>query len=1136
MTLISHAFCSRIMPRIVTLGFLALFAFPFSTVAQTGGNVTIMGTVMDPSGAVVPGAKIVATEASTGVSRSDVANSSGQFNIPSLPPGTYTVKISAKGFSQSVQTVTLLADQVRNLNVHLQLGAASQEVTVQAAAVAVNTTTPVLSHVMEQTRVINLPLNGRNPADLTVLVPGANYANGHGAQQGDTKQVPGTESISVNGARPDQISYNLDGANNQDILSNTNDPFPFPDALKEFSVQTNSFSAQYGGNAGAVVNVVTKSGTNHWHGDLFEFVRNGAFNARNYFADHVDPLKRNQFGGVVGGPIRKDSSFIFFGYQGTIIRSVNNSKNAILPTPAELSGDFSSASSPVIDPGTGLPYPDQSHIGPVSPVAVALTKYLPISQESSDGSVTYATPIQQNFNEYISRFDQVLGKQDHLFVRALVDRFYHAPSFDGKDLLTIDAGSTVLTQNYAAGYTRVFAPSLVNNLVIDGVRTASDRGQGGKVPQMSDFGVNLFQLPQSKGGIRGFDVSGFFSFGTFTDAKFIRNSYNLRDHMMWQHGRHSFDFGVDYERDQSNIRNTDLENGTFSMTGDTNPGTGNAMASFVLGSLHGFSQTSGDYSDSRQNVIGLFVSDTWKMTPHFTVDLGLRYAPQVPMKEIYGRIQQFRPDAYDAGVHSSVIPSAPAGLFFVGDSYNHIGVPATGETGDFNNFAPRVGFALDPSGTGKTSIRSGGGVFYYTRLPGLFLNDASIVAPFSLRIDPVAPDTGPLSSPLANYPGFMAAFPERYTLKTVPKDVAFPKIVRVYGLRPGISWITPTIYDWNATVEHQLRSDTLLHLSYVGLRGTHLRQDTDLNPGFYTRGSTASLQARRPYQPFGDIVQNANTGASGYNALEVGVEKRPSSGGGFFRPITLLANYTLSRAMDYGLAQNGGITDVGSSLGSGMSIYDPRQHTFDSGYSDFDRRNRVVASYVWNLPGLTKSGAALRLIAGGWIWSGIYTYQSGDALTIMSGKDRSQSGLGGDRANWAGPAGEFGQAAPSADRGGCSSKVTHCVPFLDPAWFVQPPIGDYGDVGKDSFRGPSLWNVDSGLFKDFRPIRTDENFRIEFRGEFFNLFNHPQFSDPSSTVSSGSFGSIRSTVGVAAGNAASSADSRIIQLALKMYF
>ena len=464
---------NRLTWRLWVLIPIALLAFTSQSFAQGGGNVAITGTVTDPSGAVLPGALVKVTQKSTSVTRTVTANGSGQFNIPSLPPTTYTVSVEARGFKRYQQDVVLLADQIRNMDIRLQVGDADQQITVEASSVQVNNVTPVLSQVIEQSRVINLPLNGRNAADLTLLVPGANPANGHGVQQGDTKQVPGAESISVNGARPDQISYNLDGANNQDLMSNTNNPFPFPDALQEFSVQTNSFDAQYGANAGAVVNVVTKSGTNQWHGDLFEFVRNGAFNARNYFANKVDPLKRNQFGGTIGGPIHKDTSFIFFGYQGTRIRSANNASNAILPTAANMTGDFSASSKTIIDPSTGQPFPDQSNIGPISQVAVNMAKLLPIGQEDpTTGSVTFATPLRQDFNEYVTRFDQVLRKQDSLFARFYLDRYIHAPSYDGKNLLTAGTGSTVQTQNYALGYTMVITPSLVNNLVLDVVRAA----------------------------------------------------------------------------------------------------------------------------------------------------------------------------------------------------------------------------------------------------------------------------------------------------------------------------------------------------------------------------------------------------------------------------------------------------------------------------------------------------------------------------------------------------------------------------------------------------------------------------------------------------------------------------------------
>lgn len=1127
---------------LVLLGILTVLPGAFGQ----GGNVTITGTVTDPSGAIVPGAKVTVTQKNTSAVRTNTTNSNGQFNFTALPPTTYTVAVQAEGFKQYVQDVVLLADQIRDMDVHLQVGAASQQVTVEESSVAVNTVSQELSQVIESSRVSDLPLNGRNAADLTLLVPGAvsAIANNSGALQGDTKQVPGAEAIAVNGARPDQIGYNLDGANNEDLMSNTNDPFPFPDALQEFSVQTNSFDAQYGNNAGAVVNVVTKSGTNQWHGDAFEFVRNRVFNARNYFADKKDPLKRNQFGVTIGGPIHRNTSFIFFGWQKTIIRSINNATNAIVPTADNLNGDFSltNPTTKITNPFTHVAYASNASIGPIDPVALNMAKLLPVRPAgSTSGSVTFGTPLQQDFNEYIARFDQVIRGQDRLFVRFYTNRYKHAPTYDGKNLLTVGPGSKVNTQNWAVGYTWVISPRLVNSITLDAVRSSSDRGQqggpGGTVPDMKTFGSDIYQLPTAQSGIRNFAVSGDFTLGSFNDARFIRNTADARELLNWTKGKHDLSFGFDLELDQSIIRNTDLENGSFNFTNDV---TGLSMASFLLGYQHTFSQTSGDYSDSHENPFGLFVNDKWKVSPRLTLDLGVRYEPQQVMKETAGRIEQFRPDAWAAGVHSQVIPSAPAGLFFIGDKYNGVTVPERGESSDLNNIAPRIGVVWDPTGTGKMSLRGGGGLFYYSRLPGLFLNDAAISAPFSLRIDlndstTGASQIGTLSSPLAAYPTFTSGFPQRFTLKTAPKNATFVANPTVYGLQPGVKWVTPEIYDWNVTFERQLSADTVIHASYVGTRGTHLRQDVNLNPGAYTAGSTASLQARRPYQPFGVIYQNRNTGANAYNGLQVDLEKRAAaSGKGILNHITLLANYTYSHANDYGLSENGGITDIGSSIGSGMSFYDPRQHTFETGPSTYDHRHHVVASYVWNLPKLNASNGLVRNVAGGWQWTGIYSYTSGDPLTILAGTDQSQTGNNLDRADYVGPANQFGKS-PSSQSGGCSG-VKHCMPWLNTGLFAKPAVGTYGNVGKGTWRGPNLWDVDTGLIKNFIPFPSRESISFQFRGEFFNLFNHPQWSDPNVTFANGAFGSTRSTIGTATGNVGTTADYRVIQLALKMNF
>jgi hypothetical protein len=1141
-----------------------LFSFMMALVLAAGafaqgGNVAISGTVSDPSGAVVAGAKVSVTQKAVSFVREDVTTSSGQFNITALPPATYTVTIAASGFKQYSQDVVMLADTVRNMDVHLQVGQATDQVTVEASSVQVNTVTPVLGQVVEHSRLVELPLNGRNAADLTLLVPGAvtAIANNSGTLQGDTKQIPGAEAIAVNGARPDQIGYNLDGANNEDLMSNVNLPFPFPDALQEFSVQTNSFDAQYGNNAGAVVNVVTKSGTNEWHGDLFEFVRNRAFNAANYFswnpktnAKTVDPLKRNQFGGTVGGPIFKNHSFIFFGWQKTIIRSANAASQATIPLPQNLTGDFTNysavgANNPAgkVVALTGNPWTHTAFTSPnvipsnlIDPVAINMTKLMPISSASANGTVTYSTPLKQNFDEYVARFDQTLRGQDRLFGRFYLNRYNHAPTYDGKNILTAGPGSTVQAQNWAMGYTRILSPSMINTFTLNFVRSNSSRGQQGGaavVPDMKTFGSTIFQLPTAQSGIRNFAVSGNFTLGSFTNASFVRNSYGLRDVFAWDKGKHSMTFGYEIELDQSIIRNTDLENGSFNFTNDV---TGLALASFLMGYQHTFSQTSGDFSDSHEHPMGLYANDKWKLNNRLTLSMGVRWEPQWVMREIAGRIEQFRPDAYIAGAKSTVIPSAPAGLMFVGDSYNNIAVPADGQTPDLNNFAPRVGLAWDPTGTGKMSVRIGGGEFYYSRLPGLFLNDAAISAPFSLRIDlndsvNGASQIGTLTNPVANYPTFTTGFPQRFTLANAPKNATFIANPTIFGLQPGVKWTTPEIYNWNGTFEYQVRSDTVLRASYVGTRGTHLRQDVNLNPAVYTAGSSASTQQRRPYQPFGTIYQNRNTGANGYNGLQLGFEKRPAGGSGIINQITFLANYTYSKASDYGLAENGGITDIGSSIGSGMSFYDPRQHAFETGPATFDHAHHFVVSYVWNLPKLNGSNYATRMALGGWQWTGLYNITTGDPLTVLAGTDISQTNNGNDRMDLASGATSGQIGTPTA----CPA-ATACAAYLNTSVFVAPAAGTYGNSGKGNWRGPTLWQADTGLLKTFTPISSHENINFQFRGEFFNIFNHPQWSDPNVTKSNTAFGTIRSTVGTQTGNVGTTADSRIIQLALKMNF
>jgi hypothetical protein len=332
--------------------------------------------------------------------------------------------------------------------------------------------------------------------------------------------------------------------------------------------------------------------------------------------------------------------------------------------------------------------------------------------------------------------------------------------------------------------------------------------------------------------------------------------------------------------------------------------------------------------------------------------------------------------------------------------------------------------------------------------------------------------------------------------------------------------VTPTTYDWNFTIEHQIRPDTLINVSYVGLRGVHLRQDIYLNP----RAAGVGTDASRPYKGFIDIFENNNTGMSNYNALQVNIQKRPGGGRGPLKSLTLLGNYTFSKAMEIALASNGGITDVGSSKGSGLPYGNPNQGHFETGPAPGqDRTHRFVASFVWELPRLEGANHFVRAIVGGWQWSGILTYMTGDAMTILAGTDRSLTGLGNDRADYIGPADQYGKIAPENKRSGCGSAT--CVAWLNTSYFALPAIGTFGNVGKGAFRGPSRTNVDSGLIKNFFPFPSHESIRFQVRGEFFNILNHTELNDPTLSRNSGNFGGIYSA-----------ADPRIIQLAVKVFF
>ena len=1058
---------------------LAFWLFSICTAVWAADPTgTITGTVSDPSGAPIASAKVVATGLNTGLTRTTTTAADGVYVFPLLPAGFYGVEIEAPGFERYEQRgIEVRTDQSASVPVTLKIGTSTQVVTVQSNAEMVQTQSGALSAVVSRQNIVELPLNGRNAAALVLLTPGtADTTAGNFGSCSDAVQstsYPGAQAVSANGARTDMINYNLDGGSNEDPYTNVNNPFPNPDALEEFSVQTNSYSAEYGRGSGAIVNVVTRSGTNQFHGSAFDFIRNGDLNARNFFAAAPDQLKRNQFGGSVGGPAIKNKLFFFGSYQGTQSRNITEGNSATVPTAAERNGDFSSTSRQLLDPFTRVPFANNQI--PTSSFAPASVKILSLIPESSspDGVIHYNLPDDEHENQFLTRADYDLTKS-RIYGRYFYSRYGKDPVIGSQNLLTSNRGFDLFDQGAAASHTYTFTPKLLNSLIFSYNRNFSTVVSG------APFGWDSLGIPVASTTPPELQltVSGYFTVSSGHPTHVNRQDYHISDSVHWVVGAHELAFGGDFLKENVDLINTFRQNAQFTFS-STNY-SGNALSDFLLGDARKFIQGGGEYSQRRANLGSLFVQDNYRVRRDLVLNLGLRWDPFVPYSDTLGRTECFRP-----GLQSQKFPNSPTGYLFAGDP----GCPAGGFESSWKLLGPRVGFAYNIGAKNKTTIRGGWGIFY----------QPPFVEAFNNMVDspPWSPQYQIIPTPFMNpYQGVANPFPAQFAPFKPASDVAFPDPLSL-AVSYQSNWKPASVMNWNLTVEHQIATDILLRVGYVASKGTHLAYNTDVNAPLPSPTATADdEQDRRPYQQFEQITQDSSNANSTYNSLQVEVDKRFSHG------VTLSANYTWGRSIDEVSYQ----TDL-----CGINIINPYDIRAYRGVSDFNVPHRFVLNYLWQLPS-PKQGLA-KAVLGGWQTSAILNWQSGFPLNIKSGGDYSFSlpEVGNDQAQLVG--------IPQYTHGSTDQKIAQ---WFTTSAFGEPAPNTFGNAGRNILIGPGTFNIDFAAHKVFF---LGESIQLQFRAEFFNVLNHVQFNNPDTTWADSTFGQITTA-----------RDPRIVQGALKLVF
>ena len=1048
--------------------------------AQSVAGSQVSGVIKDSSGGVLPGVEVTITKTDTGTIRTAFTGADGAYVFPNLPVGPYRLKVVLQGFNTYVQEgIVLQVNTNPTIDVALAVGSVGEQVTVTASAATVETRSTGVGQVIDNQQVTEIPLNGRQATELIFL---SGLATSAPAGDLNTNKNFPTVTISVAGGQANGITYIMDGGTHNDPFNNLNLPTPFPDALQEFKVETSSLPARYGHHAASAVNLVTKSGTNAFHGDVFDFVRNYHFNARNFFAPTRDSLKRNQFGGTFGGPILKDKLFFFAGYQGRIEKSNPPETVSFVPTAKMLAGDFTEVAGAGCSPRTLSAAAGfvNNTISPsaFSPIALKFLEHVPVSSDPC-GRLQYGIPNDNTEHQTLSRADYTANHNQTVFARYMYAVYDNPGTYDGKNVLTLSrTGQNNQVHSLVAGHSWVLSSAMLNAFHVTFNRTINDR----PLPSYfspSDLGAAVYS-PQP--GYMGVSVTNGFNIGTggTNPGYFNSNSFQLANDLDVVRGRHQFSFGGNWIRTKIETVNNRPTNGQFTFSGQS---TGLGLADFMLGRVSGFVQGNPVFDFDENDYIGAYVQDEWKIKPNLTLNAGLRWEPYLAIKNSKDYVSNFDEGRFDAGIRSTVYPQAPPGLLFPGDA----GFPGSAAMQNkLAQFAPRAGVVWQLNE--KTAIRGGWGRFYDT--PHLFFNTRfANNPPWGAQITLTSP-AGGFANPYLNYPGGNP-FP---ALATGWQTQPFPT-AGVYVNSPLDTQPT-SLAQWNIGAQRQV-AGWLLTGSYLGNHSSHLWRATELNYAVFSPGATpATTNARRRLVLknaatgafYGTLAQLDASGRANYHGMLLSAQKRLR--GGF----SALSNYTLSRCM----------SDPATTELTGPTITDPTNPDLDYSYCDADRRHVVNLTLVARTPAFSK--ATMNALLGGWQIAPLVRWQSGSRFSVTTGVDNALSGQGGQR------------AVQILDNPFGDGSVNN---YLNRDAFTSPAAGTYSALKPNAFVGPSQFQNDLSVTRVFRLASRP----FQLRWEIFNVLNKANFNNPTSGLNSTNFGRI-----LTAGQ------PRIMQFALKYDF